>query len=89
MVKGISKQVIVVRQPDTKLFDQAIFLLRDDAIGDGITDQQLLQEAKRAANTYLDSTTRKPALARLRGLLYLGLGAGITGIVWFLTAILG
>lgn len=28
MVKGINRQVIVVRPPDQKLFEQAIFLLR-------------------------------------------------------------
>ena len=34
MVKGISKQVIVVQSPDQKLFDQAIFILKDDAVGE-------------------------------------------------------
>ena len=38
MVKGVSRQVIVVRPPDTKLFEQAIFLLRDGADG-GISDE--------------------------------------------------
>ena len=28
MVKGISKQVIVVHSPDPKLFEQAIFILK-------------------------------------------------------------
>ena len=32
MVKGISRQVIVVRSPDPKLFEQAIFILREDAL---------------------------------------------------------
>lgn len=31
MVKGINRQVIVVRSPDPSLFEQAIFLLRPDA----------------------------------------------------------
>ena len=31
MVKGISKQVIVVHSPDPKLFEQAIFIVRNDA----------------------------------------------------------
>ena len=30
MVKGISKQVILLRHPDTKLFEQAIFILREN-----------------------------------------------------------
>ena len=33
MVKGISRQVIVVRSPDQKLFEQAIFILREEALG--------------------------------------------------------
>ena len=33
MVKGINRQVIVVRPPDQKLFEQAIFLLRLESGG--------------------------------------------------------
>ena len=29
MVKGVSKQVIVVQSPDRELFDQAIFILKE------------------------------------------------------------
>ena len=29
MVKGVSRQVIVVHSPDPKLFEQAIFILKD------------------------------------------------------------
>ena len=42
MVKGISRQVIVVHSPDPKLFEQAIFILKDDAIQNGVTDEALL-----------------------------------------------
>ena len=31
MVKGVSRQVIVVKSPDPQLFEQAIFILRADA----------------------------------------------------------
>ena len=44
MVKGISKQIIVVDPPEPKLFEQAIFILKEDA--PGITDEALLKEAK-------------------------------------------
>ena len=48
MVKGISRQVIVVHAPDQQLFEQAIFILKDDAVArDGITDDILLKEARR------------------------------------------
>ena len=48
MVKGISRQVIVVHSPDPKLFEQAIFILKDEAVGqEGVTDEALLKEAKK------------------------------------------
>ena len=44
MVKGISKQIIVVDPPEPKLFEQAIFILKEDT--PGITDEALMKEAK-------------------------------------------
>ena len=46
MVKGTSRQVIVVHSPDPKLFEQAIFILREDA--KDVTDEALLKEANLA-----------------------------------------
>ena len=46
MVKGISRQVILVKSPDAKLFEQAIFILTEEAVVQGVTDEQLLKEAK-------------------------------------------
>ena len=47
MVKGISKQVIVVQSTDEKLFEQAIFILNEKAVGtEGITDETLMKEVK-------------------------------------------
>ena len=51
MVKGVCRRVIVVRSPDTKLFEQAIFLLREDA--PGISDAQVLRQACQAADDYV------------------------------------
>ena len=49
MVKGISKQVIVVDPPEPKLFEQAIFILKENT--PGITDEALLKEAKHLLHT--------------------------------------
>ena len=50
MVKGINRQVIVVRPPDQKLFEQAIFLLRPDAQDScNVTQDELLRQAQQAA----------------------------------------
>ena len=48
MVKGISKQVIVVHAPEPQLFEQAIFILREDVVkSEGVTEEALLKEANR------------------------------------------
>lgn len=78
MVKGITKQVIVVHSPDPKLFEQAIFILKEDAVGEGITDEILLREAQRAI--------RQPKNPKIMsGPLWACAGAGVTGLIWLLT----
>lgn len=79
MVKGISKQVILLQSPDRELFEQAIFILRDDAVGrKGVTDAQLLQEAKR-----LIGNTDKRMNRWVIPLLSAAAGALLTGVIWF------
>lgn len=92
MVKGVSRQVIVVRQPDTKLFEQAIFLVREEALGrDGVTDQQILAEACQVADQYVRTRAngvKKPRRRRLQGLCWMLLGSGVTGLAWLLSFLL-
>ena len=80
MVKGISRQVIVVSSPDRKLFEQAIFILRDN-MGEGVTEEQLLKEAERMI--------RFPQVRKSwQGPLWADAGAAVTGAAWLLTALL-
>ncbi|MPM85346.1 hypothetical protein SDC9_132424 [bioreactor metagenome] len=67
MVKGVSKNVLVVKSPELKLFDQAIFFLREDALGGetGVSAEQVLQEARRVADGYVK---RNSPWLRWRGL---------------------
>ncbi len=54
MVKGVQKRVVVVRCPDTKYFDQAIFMVRDDSpMLEGRSPEQVLEEACRVADSYI------------------------------------
>lgn len=86
MVKGISRQVIVVHSPDPKLFEQAIFILKDDVVGkEGVTDEALLKEAKRILNTPSERKRRK---LYLYGPVWACGGALVTGLVWLLTFLL-
>ena len=84
MVKGVSKQVIVVQAPDPKLFEQAIFILKEDV--KGVTDEQLLKEAKMAARSY--GKEGKKRKLYLYGPVWACAGAVLTGLAWFLSVIL-
>ena len=83
MVKGISKQVIVVQSPDKKLFDQAIFILNDSAVGkEGITDEMLLK----AADKLLHNPSSKRKLIHY-GAFWAGAGAMATGLCWLISTL--
>ena len=85
MVKGVSRQVIVIHTPDPKLFEQAIFILRDYAVGEGITDELLLKEAQRLIHSP-ESPGRKHKLF-LYGAVWAAGGSLLTGLVWLLTVL--
>jgi len=82
MVKGVSKQVIVVHAPEEKLFEQAIFILNENAVGhEGITDDALLKEAKKL----LGSKSSGKRKMSLYGPVWACGGALLMGIAWLLT----
>ena len=84
MVKGTSRQVIVVHAPEEKLFEQAIFILRDSAVGEGISDEALLREAR----SYLDPPVRRKRKWVHSGPVWAMAGAGTTGLLWIMTMML-
>ena len=85
MVKGVSRQVIVVQSPDPKLFEQAIFILKDSALKEGITDEDLLREARSVIRG-----GSLPACGKklyLYGSVWAAGGALTTALVWLLTVL--
>ena len=82
MVKGVSRQVIVVQSPDRKLFEQAIFILREDVPQQGITEDMLLREARLAAR----GRKKQPQVAP--SAIWALVGALATASVWLLTALI-
>ena len=84
MVKGISRQVIVVHSPDPKLFEQAIFILKDEAVEKGITEEALLKEAQSIVRPHQG---RKRKLY-LYGPVWACGGAVVTGLAWLLSVML-
>ena len=86
MVKGISRQVIVVHSPDKKLFDQAIFILNENAVGcNEITDEVLLKEARHIVRAPYQ---RKKQNLYMAGPIWAAGGALLTALLWLLTAML-
>lgn len=85
MVKGISRQVIVVQSPGPEMFEQAIFILKDNAVGEGITEEALLKEAQQAIRGGdLKGKNRK---FYFYGAVWATGGAALTGLVWLLTVL--
>lgn len=81
MVKGVSRQVIVVHAPEPKLFDQAIFILKDN-MGDGVTDELLLKEARQVIHGNLREKKRH---FYLYAIFWAAAGALLTGLAWLVT----
>ena len=86
MVKGLSRQVIVVKNPDPDFFEQAIFILKDEALQkEGMTERAELRQAKEAAQGCAGAKLRP---GWYRQLLWSALGAGATGAAWILSLLL-
>ena len=84
MVKGVSRQVIVVQSPGEELFDQAIFILKDEAVEKGVTDEVLLKQAQQAIRT----GQGKKRKLWLYGPVWACGGAVVTGLLWLMTVML-
>lgn len=84
MVKGNTRRVVVVKSPDEKLFEQAIFLLREDALsGGGVSDSELLRQAREACR---NSDAKRPV--RLQRLMWFLCGVGSCSLLWALAAVI-
>lgn len=91
MVKGVSRRVIVVKSPDPKLFEQAIFIVKEDAmLGSGMTAEKVLAEAQVVANRYVRRNTGwGKGLGKLPPPAWLAAGAMLASALWGAAAMLG
>lgn len=85
MVKGISRQVIVVQSPDPKLFEQAIFILKEKVVAEGVTEEVLMKQAQQVLHGGQRQEKRK-SWYLYGGIWSLG-GAAAMGLIWLLTAL--
>ncbi len=84
VIKGISKRIIVVKSPDPKIFEQAIFIVREDFVGQtGISQRELMRQAKHAADSFVkNSPAQSRLIPWLRGVMYAVAGAGAAALAW-------
>ena len=87
MVKGVARRVVVVKSTDPKQFEQAIFLLREDALSADTPEEQVLRQAQQAANEYLQQSVPRGRGRRfLAPVLFTLAGAAASSLFWFLLA---
>ncbi len=81
VVKGTSKRIVVVKSPDPKVFDEAIFIVKEDFLGRaGRADA--LREAQQVANAYIrDAVSKKGSGRYLKPILWSVLGAVLSAVV--------
>ena len=85
MVRGTNRRVVVVRSPDPKIFEEAIFVVREDLFRQASSADKVMSEARKAARSYLDravGTKRRPFLARIPTAIYAGIGALAAAVAW-------
>ena len=88
MVKGVSRRVIVVKSPDRHIFEEAIFIVREDTLRTGgVTEQSVVREAQEVADSFIRTNLRKRGLKKLPAPVYTLFGAAITGAVWLCTSL--
>ena len=87
MIKGMSRRVIMVDSPDPELFENAIFILRNDAFAKGTEPEDILRQAQQIADEYVKTNLEKkkrrlsPAIYALAGAMC---GGGIFAALWLL-----
>ena len=87
VVKGVSKRIIVVDSPDPRIFEKAIFIVREESAGQtGVSESELLRQARQAAGGALRPGEKEPGrlLPALRGALFAVAGAAATALAWIM-----
>ena len=84
MVKGINKRVIVVKSPDQRFFEEAIFIVKEEAFAKaGVSPEGVLKEAQQVAKGYVKRNTGLGGITSKipPGIYALG-GAMVATAVW-------
>lgn len=91
VVKGLNKRVVVIKSPDPKIFEQAIFIVREDYRSGSGREVDVLKEAEKVANDYLKNavSVSQKFLSKIPPLLFAASGALVTALVCLALHFLG
>ena len=88
MVKGVNRRVIVVKSPDPRYFEEAIFIVKEDVSIAGVDQGRVLEEAQAAASGYVKQQAyRRGVLGKIPPLGYLAAGALLSAAMMALTSL--
>ncbi len=88
MVKGVSRRVVVIKSPDKSVFEEAIFIVKEDALDRGITRDEIVREAQKVANEYVASNRKKSRLLSLPKFVYVAAGVMVLALIGLLVYLL-
>jgi len=88
MVKGTTRRVIVVKSPDPRYFEEAIFIVKEDVSLSGVDASRVLEEARAVAGGYVKQQVYKRGILRnIPPLAYLAAGAALSAGAMVLVSI--
>lgn len=84
MVKGVCRRVIVIKSPELHLFEEAIFIVKEEALrGGGVTGEEIIKQAQQVADHYVRFHLKKSWVHRLPAPAFAFFGAALTALAWF------
>lgn len=92
MVKGVTRRVIVIKSPDTRYFEEAIFVVRDDVFRErGADSAAIIKEAQKIASSYVSGGKFRPLKKTLSlpAPLFAAAGAAATAAAWLTVSLCG
>lgn len=88
MVKGVAKHAVIVSSPEPKLFEQAIFIVREEMDEQGISAQEVVAQAQKLADKYLREKSYKRGKVKIPAPVFALAGAAAASAGWIIFAVM-
>ena len=87
LVKGVSRKVVVVKSPGGGAFQEAIFIVNDEAGAGGVSGDMIVKEAQSIAARYMKDSKRE-GKRNLGSLFFFFAGSAAMGCLWLASELL-